>query len=127
VADEHAAFAAARWRRLLQECRNGVKFIGCDLRHGAQNRLALRHRLHLLVRKIFSTRAYFPFLLPCLSAFAPAPAAWQAQLATWRLCLSLVNWSMVNWSIGQLVNGLWSIGQWSIGQLVYRAHYPVIV
>jgi cbb3-type cytochrome oxidase cytochrome c subunit len=62
VADERATFAAAR-RRLWQERRDGVHFVGRDLRHDAQNRLALWHRVHLLSpEKIFVNALNSPAL-----------------------------------------------------------------
>jgi hypothetical protein len=46
------------------------------------------HRFAPPFARKFSPRAHILLLLPCLSAFAPAPAAWQERLATWRLYLS---------------------------------------
>jgi hypothetical protein len=43
--DERAAFAAAGRLRLGKERGNGVKFIGRDRSDGAQDCLALRHRV----------------------------------------------------------------------------------
>jgi hypothetical protein len=65
--------------RLGKERRNGVRFVGRDLRHDAQNRLALRHRVSPpLPEKIFVNALNSP-ALP-LPTFVPALATWQVRL-----------------------------------------------
>jgi hypothetical protein len=59
VADERATLAAAGRLRLAKQRRNGVYFVGRDLRHDAEQCIAL-HAAHLLAEKIFSTPTCFP-------------------------------------------------------------------
>jgi hypothetical protein len=55
VADERATLAAAGRLRLAKQRRNGVYFVGRDLRHDAEQCIAL-HAAHLLVLEFRKAR-----------------------------------------------------------------------